>query len=110
MAVLRRSTAASHSQVQTTVDFLEHPDLTEGKVGTSHSSGDKFLQQLFERQLLRGVEEHLHRIVGIKAAIACWFHAAKAATLRTIRRANRLDFSAFSIFSNRVLQKQNLRK
>jgi hypothetical protein len=108
--VLRRSTAASHSQVQTTIGFLEHPDLTEGKVGTSHSSGDKFLQQLFERQLVRGVKEHLHRIVGIKAAIACWFHAAKAATLRTIRRANRFDFSIFSIFSNRVLQKRNICK
>ncbi len=110
LAELWRNAAACNRQVQATICFLDHPDLSEGNVGTTYGSGDEFLQQLLERQLLRSVEEHLKRIVRIEAAIARWFHAAKAARGGRFVHPKQCDCSNYSIFrtashQNRVLCK-----
>ena len=84
--------------------FIHHPDLSEGNIGTSYGPGDEFFQQLFERQLVRGVEEHLHRVVRIEAAVARWFHAAKGAMLRTICPPHQwVRLFVLFDFSNRVV-------
>ena len=64
-----RNGASLNSQVQTTICFVHQPNFNARNVRTSHSSGDDFVQQALQRPLVSGVQEHLHRVVGIEPAI-----------------------------------------
>ena len=61
-------------------DALEEAERIDVSPEQSLTLTDLFARVLISgagQLLVRGVKEHLHRIVGIKAAIGCWLHAAK---------------------------------
>ena len=82
----------------TQVAFFDQPNLHTSDVGPFHRALDEFLQELFQRLLMRDLHQYLRGEIGIEPVLAGRFHNRDYTEMFKAGQIAKYGFSGGSIF------------